>query len=416
MKRGILTALMLFAGIGICACGKSGEQTGSGIPQQTVLVTAAAVSGQAAGEEDEPVISDSEAFSQAEEIIKGMTLEEKIGQMFMVHLSQLDETRTYDGNQYKLTAKMRRQIKKYHIGGVFLTANNIDTEKQTKALTESLKKSVSGSAMYVAAEEEAGGDYSVSRETDVLSEADLLTPEEMGEKMDARQVYDTCYLIASELEELGINFNLAPVADVASEKNKEYAKRCLGTDPDEVEETLESFVKGMDAGGIGTTLKFFPGVADVSGDFRTELLENTNSLMRMRSGSFSLYSAGIAAGADAVMMSSVSVQKVTVKKIPAFMSTEIVTNLLREEIGFDGVIMTPYLNDPLITGRYTTGFAVVEAVKAGCDMLILPENWQEGYEALIVAVKRGDIDEKVINTAVLRILKNKILRGILVLE
>ena len=92
------------------------------------------------------------------------------------------------------------------------------------------------------------------------------------------------------------------------------------------------------------------------------------------------------------------------------------TKLLREELGFDGIVMTSPLNDNVIENNYTNEFAVVEAVKAGCDLIVLPGDFKECYEALITAVNEGRIDEKVINTSVRRILQNKIQRGILVLE
>ena len=116
------------------------------------------------------------------------------------------------------------------------------------------------------------------------------------------------------------------------------------------------------------------------------------------------------------MVSNVAYSKLTVKKVPAFISQDIVTKLLREELGFDGIVMTSPLNDNVIENNYTNEFAVVEAVKAGCDLIVLPGNFKECYEALITAVEEGMIDEKVINTSVRRILQNKIQRGILVLE
>ena len=120
--------------------------------------------------------------------------------------------------------------------------------------------------------------------------------------------------------------------------------------------------------------------------------------------------------ADCVMVRNAAYSKLTVKKVPAFMSQDIVTKLLREELGFDGIVMTSPLNDNVIENNYTNEFAVVEAVKAGCDLIVLPGNFKECYEALITAVEEGRIDEKVINTSVRRILQNKIQRGILVLE
>jgi beta-N-acetylhexosaminidase len=390
MKRGMIIAIIFLVGIVVCACGKNKAKVlQTDQPSDTMENETKSASGTAA---DTPQISSDRAFSMAEELLNQMTLEEKIGQMFMVHLSQIDSSHTLDGNQYKVTPQMRQMLKKYHFGAVYLTVNNMANEKQTKKLVHDLQASVSGSALYIAVEEENG---------QAVSEDDVY--KESREK-------------AEELADMGINLNLAPVADVASENNLEYAKHCFGYDADLVEEMTEKFVSGMSAGGLGTTLKYFPGIGNVAGDTRVELLENTDSLMTLRNLNFSIYSAGINAGADAVMMSTVVVKKVTMDKTPAFLSKDIVTSILREEIGFDGVVMTPFLNDVLISKKYTPGYVAVEAVKAGCDMIVLSEDWKESYEALVTAVERGEIDEKAINTAVQRILKNKIQRGILVLE
>lgn len=406
MKRAICIAVMVFVGICVCACGKGGEEpVMTHVPESTET----SVSGQPVQEEGIPPISSARAFAMAEDLVAGMTLKEKIGQMFMVHLSQLDGSHTEDGNQYKVTSRMRKLLKEYNIGGIYLTSNNIANEKQTKKLADNLQSSVSGGALYLAIEEEGGGKSLLSSRIEAKKGSH---PEE-GQDVPDSSLYKDCYGTAAAFSGIGVNINLAPVADVASEDNPEYAARCLGSDMDTVEDRAESFIRGMEAGGLATTLKYFPGIAKVSGNPALELLENNDSLMTLRNTNFATYEAGIKAGADAVMMSNVSVSKVTISKVPAFLSQEIVTKLLREELGFDGVVFTPFLDEPLIINKYTSGFVAVEAVKAGCDMLVLPYDWKEAYEALLSAVQRGDIDEKVINSAVQRILQNKIQRGIL---
>ncbi len=414
MKRAICIAVMVFVGICVCACGKGGEEPVMSHAPESTAVT---VSGQPVQEEGIPLVSSARAFAMAEDLVAGMTLKEKIGQMFMVHLSQLDSSHTEDGNQYKVTSRMRKLLEEYNFGGIYMTVNNIANEKQTKKLAGSLQNSVSGGALYLAIEEEGGGKSLLSSRIEAGEEDKLeKNPDTQDSDVPDYSLYQESYGIATAFHGVGININFAPVADVASEENPEYAARCLGSDTDTVADRAESFIRGMEAGGLATTLKYFPGIAKVAGNPALELLENNDSLMTLRSINFTTYEAGISAGADAVMMSNVSVNKVTINKIPAFLSQEIVTNLLREELGFDGVVFTPFLDEPLIIDKYTSGFVAVEAVKAGCDMLILPYDWREAYEALLLAVQRGDISEKVINTAVQRILKNKIQRGILIIE
>ena len=378
MKRYQWMGIMLSLVLLLCSCGtdkevekKAGESTST--PSATASVT--------------PLISEDEAFSEAEKIVKTMTIEQKVGQMFLVDLLQLDASPSVDGTAYKATDSMKQAIIDYHLGGVSLTKENIKSQKQTKKLVQNLQASVvSGSALYVAVEEDGGGENSISAKVEDLKDTGYVTPKEMGQNMTANQIYESGKTIAGELTKIGINLNLAPVADL-----------------------LDDFVSGMREGGLSVTLKTFPGIGNVSADVTESIAENTDSLMTIRDTNFVPYASGIQAGADCVMVSNVAYSKLTVKKVPAFMSQDIVTKLLREELGFDGIVMTSPLND-------TNEFAVVEAVKAGCDLIVLPGNFKECYEALITAVEEGRIDEKVINTSVRRILQNKIQRGILVLE
>ncbi|MCH5264725.1 MAG: hypothetical protein J1F02_02420 [Lachnospiraceae bacterium] len=425
MKRFILAVcvvLVCIGGLMIVSGRLSGDkstvdkQGTAETPAGTVVSTGAGASGDAVMATEQPLISNEEAFSMAEDIIKTMSLEEKVGQMFLVHLSQLDDARTEDGNQYRLTHRMAGMIRDYHIGGIYLTQNNIGNQKQAKKLTSALQESCTGSALYIAAEEEGGGEFSLSAQVADLKDTGYTTQSEMGRNMSRKQVAHVGQTIAGELTGIGVNLNLAPVADVASDNNPDYALRCFGTEPDHVSSLVAGLVDGMRDGGMAVTLKYFPGMGNVPGEYTETVLEDQDSLMTLRNHNFASYAAGIEAGADCVMMSNISVRKITVKKLPAFMSQDIVTSLLREELDFNGVIMTPPLNDNVIIQNYTPGFVVTEAVKAGCDMILMPEDFEAGYKALLSAVQSGRIDEKVINTSVRRILQNKIQRGILVLE
>jgi len=195
-----------------------------------------------------------------------------------------------------------------------------------------------------------------------------------------------------------------------------WDNRVLGPEENEFLNDIKPYLfNNVAVGNIGC--KFISALLEYSdSDYTEEILNNENSLMKLRSDEFSVYEEGIKAGADCVMVGSMSVSKITVKEIPAFLSTDIVTSILREELGFEGVVMTPPLNEGVITKNYTSEYVAVEAVKAGCDMIVMPENLEESYEALLSEVRSGRLDEKVINTAVCRILQNKIERGILVLE
>ena len=183
MKRYQWMGIMLSLVLLLCSCGtdkevekKAGESTST--PSATASVT--------------PLISEDEAFSEAEKIVKTMTIEQKVGQMFLVDLLQLDASPSVDGTAYKATESMKQAIIDYHPGGVYLTKENIKSQKQTKKLVQNLQASVvSGSALYVAVEEDGGGENSISAKVEDLKDTGYVTPKEMGQNMTANQIFES---------------------------------------------------------------------------------------------------------------------------------------------------------------------------------------------------------------------------------
>lgn len=414
MKRLLWIAFLVLTAFAVCACGETQKQDGQATAETTVQPSEV-VSGSAVTASPTPITA-SEAYAQAENMLVNMTLEQKIGQMFLVDLYQLDPKRTLDGTMHSVTADMGEAIRLYNIGGVYLTEINIEDKKQCRELIQDLQaETVTGGALYVAVEEDGGGENSISARVAALSDTGYISPGEMGTAMSEKQIYQAGKNIGSALTKLGINLNLSPVADIGDEKNPQYMTRCLGTEPELVANMLGNYVRGMRESGLAVTLKHFPGIGNVPGDYTETVLENTDSLMALRNNNFLTYQSGIEAGADCVMVSNVSASEITVKKIPAFMSHDIVTKLLREELSFDGVIMTPPFDDNVIRNNYTYEFATIGAVKAGCDLIVLPGKFEVCYRALLSAVKEGKIEEKRIDASVLRILQNKVQQGILTL-
>lgn len=415
MKRLRWIAFVMLMTFTMFACGKTQEKGGQATAEATVQPSEI-VSGTAATVSPTSIPA-SEAYAQAENMLVNMTLEQKIGQMFLVDLYQLDQNRTLDGAAHRVTDDMGNAIRRYNIGGVYLTEINIEDKKQCQELVRDLQaEAVSGGGLYVAVEEDGGGSNSFSARAAAISDTGYIAPGEMGANMSEKQIYQAGKNIGGALTELGINLNLSPVADIGNENNPQYALRCLGTEAGQVANILDNYVRGMREGGLAVTLKYFPGIGNVPGDYTETVLENTDSLMALRNNNFLTYQSGIEAGADCVMVGNVSASEITVEKIPAFMSRDIVTKLLRKELNFDGVIMTSPFDDNVIRNNYTYEFATVEAVKAGCDMIVLPGKLEDCYRALLSAVKQGKIEEKEIDSSVLRILQNKIQQGILIFK
>ena len=414
MNRKVTLFCLLMAAVVLVACGKKSiveKGTETAKPDDTTeTVTGGAASGEAVKE-----VSYDDAFSAAESAVKEMTLEAKVAQMFLVDLNVLQEKDSGD-KIYKCSKKMKAILEKYPVGGIFLSEKNVKDQEQSRKLTRDLQEAVSGPAMFIAVEEEGGGEHSISLKVNALKQAGYSMAGDMG-ALPAQQIESKNASVATELKDFGFNFNLAPVADYTTVASTDYARRCFGSEVDTVEDAVTAFVKGMNSVGVISTLKYFPGAGSSTGEYGKDILINNESLMTLRKKNFAVYSAGIKAGADCVMVGNISVPKITASDtLPAFLAEDIVTSLLREELNFEGIILTSSLKDACLVRNYTQEYAAVEAVKAGCDMILQPLDFEACYQAVIRAVNAGEIDEKVINTAVRRILITKIQKGICVLE
>lgn len=423
-----------------------------------------------------------QAFEKADEYVGRMTLEEKIGQMFLMDADRLVEG---SGSVTEASPELLEKIQRYKIGGVVFGAQNIQSAQQITGLTGQVRQSVEAAAavsggavvipLYIGTEEEGGGDNSIAAGTDTITSTGYVSPAEMGENMTVTQLQNTGEVIAAELDGLGFNLNFAPAADVAQEgipvaertvsegvrsvvgekpqytnkpgkklskskqkkkwkayqsKLKEYNKKykacmeayaeqnynagCFGTDQDKVGEAVAAIITGMHKGkenGICTVLKMFPGISAVARYHRLAEREIDTGLSKLRRENLAPFAAGIDAGTDFIMVGHVIVSKVD-EETPASLSKTILTDMLRDEMGFNGIILTEQLDVPVITNRYTTKQAVVAAVQAGADMIYNPDDLEVAISSVQQAVIAGEIEENVIDQAVLRILQNKFLRGI----
>lgn len=356
-----------------------------------------------------------DALGLAADYLKNMTLEEKVGQIFVVNLEQLDRRK---GDYYefrKFTKAMEESIEKYHVGGVILFSRNISKRKQTKALTSALA-SAGRTPLFISVDEEGGR---VSRIASNKKMKTTLFPsaEEIGKTKDGEYAYEMGRTIGAEIKELGFNVDYAPVADVkTSELNEEIGDRSFGSDPDKVSEYVSAFIQGLHRENIGAALKHFPGQGASDGDTHKESVDIDSSIARLRKTDFVPFKAGIAADADFVMVSHISVSKVTESSAPASMSDLIMQTILRDELGFQKIIITDAFDMASIIDFYTPGEAAYNAFKAGVDIILMPEDLGAAYQEILSKVQDGTLGQERLDDAVLRILAVKIQRGIISAE
>ncbi|MDD7403333.1 MAG: glycoside hydrolase family 3 protein [Butyribacter sp.] len=396
------------------SCNLSGCITFFGSDETSIKTyeSSSEVSSEETQEEETTVMEWEDAMELASEYMKNMTLEEKVGQIFVVNLEQLD---TRKGNFYefrKCTKTMVKNIQKYHVGGVILFSRNIAKRNQTIKMTEGLKNA-DKIPLFIAVDEE-GGRVSRIASNKKMKTTVFPSAEEIGKTKDDQYTYDMGKTIGLELGELGFNVDFAPVADVkTSELNKEIGDRSFGEDPDKVGEYVSAFVQGLNKVNISGTLKHFPGQGSSEGDTHKGSVDIDSSIAQLRKTDFVPFQKGIAAGADFVMVSHISVSKVTESSIPASMSNLIMQTILRDELGFEKIIITDAFDMTSIIEEYSAAEAAYNAFHAGADIILMPENLEEAYDEILYKVQSDENEQKRLNDSVLRILAVKIQRGIL---
>lgn len=338
-------------------------------------------------------------------IMDTMTLEEKIYQLFVVTPEALTGSEVVTEAEDRLADDLQH----FPVGGIVLFGQNLQTREQTTALI-SAHQSFSRIPLFVAVDEEGG---TVSR-LGGNPNMDVTSFPPMGEIGERNSAYHVGLTLGSELSALGFNLDFAPVADINSNpKNPVIGDRAFGHDAETVSGLLEACVLGFRESGLMCTLKHFPGHGDTAEDSHLGYAKSDATLDSLRSRELLPFSSGIAAGAPVIMVGHISLPNITGDNTPASLSPVLVTDLLRTELGFTGLIITDAMNMGAIAENHSSGDAAVLAILAGCDLILMPEDLSQAAKALQDAVESGVIPAARIDDSVRRILATKLAYGIL---
>lgn len=358
------------------------------------------------------VTDTTEIQGMAKDIAKSMTLEEKIGQLLIVNFEQLDTRKGACYEFRKINKKMKESLENYHVGGVIFFARNIEDRDQTTTFITDLQANTKV-PLFISVDEE-GGDVARIANNDNMRTTKFPPMQKVGEDEDEDYAYNMGCTMGTEIKELGFNLNFAPVADVKTNVfNKEIGNRSFGSDESMVAEMVKNVVKGLQEQGVSATLKHFPGHGNTDKDSHDGAVNLENDLLRLRSVDFVPFETGIKEGVDFVMVSHISISRVTEDTTPASLSSLVMKDILRKELGFKGVIITDALDMKSITKYYTSGQAAVAAIKSGADMLLMPTDLEDAYTSLLKAVEKNEISEEQITQSVERVLRTKIKRGVI---
>ncbi len=335
-----------------------------------------------------------------ESCISEMSLEDKVAGLFIV----TPEALTGVDKAVKAGDGTKEALVKYPVGGLIYFKQNIQSEEQ---ITEMLANTTAMSKypIFLAVDEE--GD-SVARVADALKLDKISSAAALGETENPDNAYDAYKTVGSYLMEYGFNLNFAPVADMLTNPDNEaIGKRSFGSNADIVSSMVSSSVKGLEETGVTACIKHFPGQGDADGDTHDGLATTDRTLEQLRETELKPFAAGIEAGAQMIMVGHIAVPSITGDNTPASLSKDVITDVLREEMGYNGVVITDALNMSAISEYYDSAQAAVMALKAGADMVLMPEDFEAAYEGVLAAIEDGTISEARINDSLARVYRIK---------
>lgn len=335
----------------------------------------------------------------ARAMLAEMTREEKVWQMLVLFPQQL----TGDALSAD-TALWAEAFSARPAGGIVFDGDNMAAPEQLRSMLAAAGGAGS-TAPLLCVDEEGGSVARVAYAFGVTTDfKPMFTYREGG----TAAAYANAKTIGGEIADFGFNVDFAPVADVwTNPDNTVIGRRAYSDDPAEAAALVAAAVRGFHDGGVGCVLKHFPGHGDTAEDSHLGAARSGKTAEELADCELIPFAAGLAAGADMVMVGHITVPAVDPER-PATLSRPIVTGLLRDQLGFDGVVITDAMRMGALTGAYDGTEAAVLAVEAGCDLLLAPEDPDAVAAALLARLPEERIDE-----SVLRILKLKLQLGII---
>lgn len=338
------------------------------------------------------------------ERMKNMTLEEKVLQMFVVSPEALTGVSgvTMAGETTKAA------IDRTPVGGILYMAENLQSREQvTELLANTQQYSMERIAlpMFLCVDEEGGSVRRVNGrgiiEADEIPSMSLVGSEEEARRYGAE--------MGRYLSLLGFNVDFAPVADTLTNSGNQVVRdRSFGSDPYKVASMSVAVMEGLHENNVAATFKHFPGHGSTAEDTHAGAGVSYQTMDDLLSCDLIPFQAGVDNGTDLIMVGHISLPEVTGDNTPATLSYPVITGILRDTMGYDGLVITDALQMGAITQSYSSADAAVRAVKAGNDLLLYPADFSSAFYGVLDAVQTGDISEERIDESVRRIVRKKI--------
>ncbi|MEV0262029.1 glycoside hydrolase family 3 protein [Streptomyces sp. NPDC050617] len=357
--------------------------------------------------------------ARADALISRMTLPEKVGQLFVMRIYGASATDPAPAdaaaNRKEIgVSDAAELIAKYHVGGIiyFAWAHNTHDPRQIAALSNGIQRAALARRtripLLISTDQEHGAVARIGAPATMLPGAMALGAN--GSRADAR---NAARISGAELAAMGVRQDYAPDADVnVAPANPVIGVRSFGSSPQAVAGLVAAQVRGFRSAGVAATVKHFPGHGDTGTDSHVDLPVITHTEAEWERLDAPPFKAAIAAGADSVMTAHIVFPAFDPSGDPATLSRPIVTGLLRERLGFDGVVITDSLAMEGVRKKYGDARVAVLALKAGVDQLLNPPDLAVAWNAVLAAVRGGEISEARLDASVRRVLELKLRRGL----
>ncbi len=349
-----------------------------------------------------------ETKAKAASMLDMLTTEQKVGQLFIVRPDALDPTKGAEDiidskapGSVALTDGMAEMLNKYQIGGICLFGKNIKNGNQLIKFNEAFQEA-SEIPLFIAVDEEGGAVARLANHSK-FNLPKYESAAAVAAAGDAEAVNDMAQAIGNYLIKYGFNLNFAPVADVnTNPDNPIIGTRAFSSDAETAAMMVSASAEGYRAKGILPTLKHFPGHGDTAEDSHTALAVTYKTLEELQACEFIPF--GADSGMYAVMVGHIAVPNITGTDLPSTFSPEIINLIPNKE---NTLIITDALEMQAITDVWTSDEAALMAFKAGCDVLLMPVDIQAAYDAILNAVRSGEISEERLDESVYKILLYK---------
>ena len=338
--------------------------------------------------------------------VSSMSLEEKVAQMFIVEPSAIGGY----GSMTTAGDGLKNAINSRPVGGFIYFKSNLQNPSQTRSMlsaTNNFSKNRIGLPAFLCVDEE-GGTVARIANNSAFGVSNVGSMRNIGNSGNTDRAYNAGSTIGGYLKNLGFNVDFAPVADVLTNTgNTDVINRVFGTDTGMVSNMAASVSNGIRSKNVLTTYKHFPGNGSGAGDTHEGFVYSNRTMSQISSVELVPFRRGAQDSVPFIMVGHTAFPKVTGNETPSSLSYTTITEMLRYDLGYSGIIISDSMQMGAIIKKYSAGDAAVNAIKAGVDMVLLPNNFNEAYNAVLNAVRQGKIPVNRIDESVTRIVRTK---------